>query len=260
MYLAHYGIKRRSGRYPYGSGKRPYQSLSPMEKKGVVKKQELSKELLDVTLNKRQAKTKNRDDNQPLNLPKGTNVQHITGTEFGKLRKGQLYVTATDYDNALYEAFLSMNLSKKGWNPSKVTLTLSEDLKVPSSSKQKETFSKMFDQNKNGIIKDLRSWLESKGKDTSSLNDAQNDVGKIYDMFMNSIEKPSRSQKLFYKRLKEQGYNGVLDEHDISGSWMQGRKPIVLMDALNTIGDIKISEISKKDMLNALNKYLKMNE
>lgn len=27
-YLAHYGIKRRSGRYPWGSGNRPYQSLA----------------------------------------------------------------------------------------------------------------------------------------------------------------------------------------------------------------------------------------
>lgn len=26
MELYHYGIKRRSGRYPYGSGERPYQS------------------------------------------------------------------------------------------------------------------------------------------------------------------------------------------------------------------------------------------
>ena len=26
--LAHYGIKRRSGRYPYGSGKEPYQHSS----------------------------------------------------------------------------------------------------------------------------------------------------------------------------------------------------------------------------------------
>lgn len=26
-YLAHYGIKRRSGRYPFGSGERPYQSI-----------------------------------------------------------------------------------------------------------------------------------------------------------------------------------------------------------------------------------------
>lgn len=26
MYIAHYGIKRRSGRYPWGSGKRPFQS------------------------------------------------------------------------------------------------------------------------------------------------------------------------------------------------------------------------------------------
>lgn len=28
MYIAHYGMPRRSGRYPYGSGKRPFQSGS----------------------------------------------------------------------------------------------------------------------------------------------------------------------------------------------------------------------------------------
>lgn len=33
MELYHYGIKRRSGRYPYGSGERPYQSLKDKIKK-----------------------------------------------------------------------------------------------------------------------------------------------------------------------------------------------------------------------------------
>lgn len=30
MELLHYGIKRRSGRYPWGSGERPYQSTKPV--------------------------------------------------------------------------------------------------------------------------------------------------------------------------------------------------------------------------------------
>lgn len=258
-YIIHYGVKRRSGRYPWGSGNRPYQSLSPMEQKGVRKKQELAEEVLGRKLTTGQAKTKNQDDNRPIQMKKGESVQHITGIDFGKVRSGQLYVTATDYDNALYESFLSMNLLKKGWNPAKVALTLKEDLNVPTSSKQKQVFSDMLKTDRKTVLSDIRDWLKSKGKDAKILNDAQNDSEALYDLFMNSVEKPSNSQSNFYKRLRAEGYNGVLDDHDITGSWMQGRKPIILMDALNTVGDIKITDISKQDMIESLNKWLKMN-
>lgn len=36
--LYHYGIPRKSGRYPYGSGKEPYQSNPAMAKKAIAKK------------------------------------------------------------------------------------------------------------------------------------------------------------------------------------------------------------------------------
>lgn len=32
-YLAHAGVKERSGRYPFGSGDRPYQRLTKLQKK-----------------------------------------------------------------------------------------------------------------------------------------------------------------------------------------------------------------------------------
>lgn len=34
--LYHYGIKRRSGRYPYGSGERPYQGVEGSQKRGLL--------------------------------------------------------------------------------------------------------------------------------------------------------------------------------------------------------------------------------
>lgn len=51
-YLIHYGIKRRSGRYPYGSGERPYQSSGGFfarrkEKKHVAEVLKKKKELLE---------------------------------------------------------------------------------------------------------------------------------------------------------------------------------------------------------------------
>ena len=40
-YLVHYGTPRHSGRYPWGSGKEPYQSLTRSKSGGVVAKEEL---------------------------------------------------------------------------------------------------------------------------------------------------------------------------------------------------------------------------
>ena len=40
-YLVHYGTPRHSGRYPWGSGKEPYQSLTRSKSGGVVAKDEL---------------------------------------------------------------------------------------------------------------------------------------------------------------------------------------------------------------------------
>ena len=40
-YLVHYGTPRHSGRYPWGSGKKPYQSLTRSKSGGVVAKDEL---------------------------------------------------------------------------------------------------------------------------------------------------------------------------------------------------------------------------
>lgn len=165
-------------------------------------------------------------------------------------------MTATDSDNALYEAFLSMNLKSKGFNPSKVSLTLKEDLNVPSSKEQYDVFKEVLKDNKQKVLSDLTDWLTSKKKDISPVTNAQNDEKKLYDLFMNSVEKPSESQKLFYDKLKANGFNGVLDEHDITGSWMQGKKPLIIMDALNTIGNVEISSITAKEMSKALDKWM----
>lgn len=256
--LYHYGMPRRSGRYPYGSGSRPFQSLTKMQIKGINKKKELAKSV-GRKLTKKEAMSKNEDDQNGLTMKKGQKVQHITGVEFKKLRKGQLYVTADEYDNVLYEAFLSLNLKNKGYNPAKVSLTLKEDLNVPSAKQQREIFDNLVKQHGESIESDIKDWLSSKGKNTS-LKDAKNDPEKLYDLFMNSLEKPSDSQGIFYSELKSLGFNGVLDEHDITGSWMQGKKPIIIMDAMNTVGDLKISQVNTERIVDAMDKWLKMKE
>lgn len=57
VYLIHYGIKRRSGRYPFGSGKRPFQSGGGPVGKAVryVRKKKIDKQR-KVNLEKARAK------------------------------------------------------------------------------------------------------------------------------------------------------------------------------------------------------------
>ncbi len=79
----------------------------------------------------------------------------------------------------------------------------------------------------------------------------------IYDQFINSVEKPSASQRKFYDELRKRGYNAVLDEHDITGSWMQGQKPLIIMDTLNMLGSMKVTELTDESMSKALDRVLK---
>lgn len=50
--LMHYGVPRRSGRYPWGSGERPYQGLTSMQRTGIKKKdRKRSKDVYDDFMN-----------------------------------------------------------------------------------------------------------------------------------------------------------------------------------------------------------------
>lgn len=74
---------------------------------------------------------------------------------------------------------------------------------------------------------------------------------------MNSIENKSLARKEFYRMLKNKGYNAVLDEHDVTGSWMQAEKPLIIMNALHAIGDFKVEDLSNKKLEQALDDWLK---
>jgi PP-loop superfamily ATP-utilizing enzyme len=71
-------------------------------------------------------------------------------------------------------------------------------------------------------------------------------------MFIKTLDKSGESKQLFYHAIKEAGYNAVLDQHDVSDSWMQASRPLIIMNALNTLGDMKVSDISSKEIEQAL--------
>lgn len=254
--LYHYGMPRRSGRYPYGSGNRPYQRQEKQKsrKEMVIRKAIGRSEDLNRLVSKNQI-----DQNGRIYKKKGETVQHITGVEINKLHPGQLYVTATDYDNRLYETFLSAMLKVKNFKPKKLELKLSQELKVPSSNEQKVVFKEM---NKSQILDDLSDWMVKKGKasdeDEAKILLSKKSENDLYLDFINSLERSSNSRTNFYTELKKQGFNAVLDEHD-RFSWIQAKQPIIIMEVLDVVGDMKISEVSNNRISEALDEWLALN-
>lgn len=259
--LEHYGVKgMRWGvrRTPEQLGYKkasssPYRS-TPKEliEKGVSTKQKLASDVLGKKLTRSQVIPRHKDSGETY-LRKGSKVQHITGVDMKKLRAGQLYVTANEQDNDLYTSFLGSRLLSKGFSPAKAVIDLKVDVKAPSSKEQYKLFQSFLKQNRDQVEKDISAWLTEKGKDPT----VKTDKKMLYDQFINAAERSSQSQKAFYNMLKKNGYNAVLDEHDVTGSWMQAQKPLIIMDTLATFGNVKVSKLDVKDMQDALDRIIK---
>lgn len=259
--LQHYGIKGMKWgvrRTPEQLGHRergdqPYRKTpNKLVEKGATLKGDLAKNVLDRSLTKSQTVPRNQSSGRTT-LKKGSKVQHISGVRFNKLKSGQLYVTANEVDNDMYAAYLGAKLKRAGFSPKKVVMELKTDLKAPSSKEQYKIFTSFVKSNRKDVERDVQDWLSSKGKDQAVAKTSK----ELYDQFINSVERSSDTQQRFYSELKKRGYNAVLDEHDITGSWMQSQKPLIIMDALNTVGDLKVSDLSVSDMQKALDRLIK---
>lgn len=243
-YLIHYGMPRRSGRYPWGSGKRPKQRFNYIKEKGADRKKNLIKEQLGYDVDRKVFLKSNPDASKSVFKNKGNKVYHITPKKFNKLNKGQdLFISATEKDRDTYKSFLSLMMMHKGFKSIKeVEFTLKKDLKSPNNKEQKDIFKSVYNQNKKIFDNDLNEYYQNGATRPKS----------IYDSFIKTLDKSGESKKIFYKAIKSKGYNAVLDQHDVNGSWMQASSPLIVMDALSTIGDIKINKISKKDIKDSL--------
>lgn len=259
--VLHYGIKGMKWgvrRTPEQLGhisksNRPYRKTSKkLVDKGADLKIELAKDIIGRTITKSQAVPRNQDSGE-TNIKSGDKVYHVTGIPIEGLKSNQLYVSKDNKDNDMYAAYLGAKLKRAGFNPQQAILTLKTDLKAPSSKQQYKLFSDFFKNNKALVIRDIETWLRSKGKD-SIIGKNEKD---IYDQFINSVEGRSQSQKKFYDLLKSKGYNALIDEHDITGSWMQSQRPLIIMDTLHTIGDVDVKDLTVSEMKLALDRLIK---
>lgn len=102
----------------------------------------------------------------------------------------------------------------------------------------------MFEESSKQINSDLNTYYKNIKKYNSS--------EEAYNDFIKALDKPSQSKTAFFNSLKSNGYNAILDTHDITDTWMQAKKPLVIMDAVDMLGDLKVSEITNDRIIDAI--------
>lgn len=247
--LTHHGIKgQKWGERRYQNEDGTWTDLGKERRRSSQWKHDLVEQQLNINVKNGKFARPQENANKELEKKKGEKIYHITPNEFNNLREGQdLYVSATDNDRDTYKSFLSLMLMHKGYGKDiplkEVEFTLKEDLKSPSNDIQKEIFNEVYNKNKKVFDKDLNEYYSTRTKIPKD----------VYDAYIKALDGVNmKSKTKFYNVLKHAGYNAVLDTHDVTGSWMFAERPLIIMDAVNTLGDIKISDISNSDIIQSL--------
>lgn len=246
--LYHYGVKgQKWGIRRYQNQDGTLTELGKRRAKGARMKSDLVREQLGIDIPKSKFKLNIQDDtSKDYNISKGSKVTHVTPNDFKSLRDGQdLYVSATQTDKDIYKSFLTLMMRHKGFGKDtpikEVEFSLKQDLKSPSNSRQKEIFKSVYDSNKTLFDSEMEKYYSGHKRPADT-----------YDAFIKSLDGRGESKKKFYDAMKQAGYNAVLDQHDVTDSWMTAKRPLIIMDAINMFGDMKVTDISDDEIKKSL--------
>lgn len=263
--LYHYGMPRRSGRYPYGSGERPFQrEINRQEYHNALKGKERS-----IAFDKERT------------IKKGSNVYRTTSDQNENI-SGPTYVTYLDTDRDLYRGgyIKDRDSSSKVYEKEMVLL---EDLRIPSKEHVKDIISKVATKNKKLIDEAVKSYLDIlipegswdriefsydglTGEQSKAVWDRyvktvleqvkNKPLNESYMLFTVSLGKADKLKKAVINELEKEGYNAMTDEAGVRGLGMaEGIDPLIIFNADKMMKTEKISEVSKFEEKTAKRKY-----
>lgn len=164
--LYHYGIKRRSGRYPWGSGDSPYQRL---QKKGASTPNDKIDKDDDVIISDKAhlyRLTKGKDDPSP----------------------NRKYFTVDEYDRQKYRAVWAQKLSESGKGVVESEYSINKEITIPSMTKRQKMTSELYDEDpkirqgvKNvALVDQFKEFMDTYGYGTEFSKDPQKNKAAIY--------------------------------------------------------------------------------
>lgn len=263
--IFHYGMPRRSGRYPWGSGERPFQ--------GEISK----KDIKDAEKGKRRSEAFDKDHT----LRRGTIVYRSTLNKDEENTNNPMYVSYLSPERNLYRSGTAKTVDKEIGNVYERTMVLKEDLNIASSDKLKEVAKKISKDKQ--ILKEAVEWYYDMAypedgwfrtehfwdweKDTVDkklwdkyVNDAYEKVkdepfDEGFSIMMASLGKNNILKERMISELKKEGYSAMQDLAGTVGGKenIEGIDPLIVFNPKDAIENVSI----KETVGNESNKYRK---
>lgn len=190
---------------------------------------------------------------EDLSVEQSTRLHHITpDSNFDiSINPKRLY-TYTDVDSPIYKGVFSALQRMRNKSVYEVTLELSRDLNVAGKNTQEKEFEKIY--NKYGFDR-IKDELEPICKNfDSEVPKTKSDLFSSFIKFGPYIEN-GETFASFINNLKNDKYDAVTDVNDIDYEEISAVKPIIVLDVLSSIRNVKVSELSDSDIRNALESF-----
>lgn len=200
---------------------------------------------------------------------KGSIVQHVMTTPDKDLDR-HLFVAATPEDKANYAGFFAAltQYRNKADNMYRMELKATETLVSPGKKKRVEEFINLYNADKVNISRELAEFNKreyggyfkkdvdyyAKKFENMSMRDLKSEG---YYTFFNSLFSSEYNRNQYFNRLKEQGYNAVVDDND-KRSFMQSKAPLIVFNAQESLAKKKVSELSSEEIQQNMIKWSRM--
>lgn len=194
---------------------------------------------------------KDKDQNYRMVIKKGATLQRLTLTKNERNNSRHVYVSQTKNDNYKY-------LIEWGNRGYKVDLEVTNDVIIPMYKERMSAFVNAVSKaNVNKVAKDI-SKLKYRNDAKKFLKEWENRSVKevtedSYKSFASSLVSSTYNRKIFFKELKERGYNAVIDDND--AGWTN--KPIIIFERNKNVKQKSVIEINDKMIDEAIKKVHK---
>jgi hypothetical protein len=193
-------------------------------------------------------------------VKKGQEIGRITQRKDEKFSKdSRTYVSYTKDDRKIYRATMPVvnQLSKLGGNKKykatyEATYKNFEALKSPSEKERVDAFTELFDSPsiklKNGKTVTGREYIGKQyPREVKTLNSQQLGL-KLYNSFAEGQFKESPINNAYFDRLKERGYNALVDDNDRVN---MAEAPLIILNPNGSLKRMGVKPLTADDINNA---------
>lgn len=230
--LYHYGIKRRSGRYPWGSGDRPFQSGGIVRLKDKPYKGDVREAIKRATRHnppgrvyKRKPMDLRTDD---ITLNKGTKLSRLSLSKNEHVRDARKYVSIGKDTEKTWNDMFEKEYALQGYRYLYKNLYTSlKDIKVSSAHTNEQKFWDWLNMNPVEKIPNISNAVSKWQKEFGI-----SPTGDIARDYFRQIGTLSDLNDDFFKFMKDNGYDAIADNYGMESG---GNKSIILLDPGNSV-------------------------